>query len=59
MEAVRGEIADIYMSIVYLAHVLGIDPVQASSKKLEEMRLKYPADVARGKILKYSAYESK
>ena len=57
METVRGEIADIYKSIVYLTHVLGIDPVQASSQKLEEMRRKYPADAARGKILKYSAYE--
>lgn len=59
LEAVRGEIADIYKSLVYLAHVLGIDPVQASTQKLEEMRRKYPAEVSRGKNLKYSAYESK
>ena len=57
-EAVKGEIADIYKSLVYLAHVLEIDPIQAASQKLEEMEKKYPEQASRGKNLKYSAYKN-
>jgi NTP pyrophosphatase (non-canonical NTP hydrolase) len=57
LEEVRDEIGDVFRNLVYLSHKLGIDPVQAAHQKLEKMESKYPKDLSRGKILKYTAYE--
>jgi 8-oxo-dGTP diphosphatase len=56
-EAIQDEVADVFKAILYLAHKLNIDPIEASHQKLEKMGQKYPADKCRGKSLKYTAYE--
>lgn len=58
LQAVREEIADVFKIILYLSHKLGIDPVEATFQKLEKMAQKYPANMCRGKALKYTAYEA-
>ena len=57
LEDVRDEIGDAFRVLVYLSHKLGIDPIEAAHKKLEKLEKKYPADLCRGKALKYTAYE--
>src|SRR5437016_2375411 len=59
LQEVKDEIADVFKIIIYLAHKLGIDPIQATYQKLEKMNQKYPADACRGKALKYTTYEVK
>ncbi len=56
LESVKDEIADVFRIIVYLSHKLGIDPIEATYQKLQKMNAKYPAEVCRGKALKYTAY---
>jgi len=58
-EEVRDEIADVFKTLLYLSHKLGIDPLQASSDKLVKMEQKYPAEACRGKSLKYTHYLKK
>ena len=58
LEEVKDEIGDVFMMLVYLAHKLGIDPLEASQNKLVKIGQKYPADLSRGKILKYTAYRN-
>ena len=58
MQEVKDEIGDVFKIIVYLSYKLGIDPVQAAFEKLNKMEKKYPANVCKGKALKYTAYET-
>jgi NTP pyrophosphatase (non-canonical NTP hydrolase) len=57
LKEAEEEIADVFISIVYLAHKLGIDPVEAAGKKLKKIAEKYPVEKSRGKNLKYTAYQ--
>jgi 8-oxo-dGTP diphosphatase len=54
---VRDEIADVFKAVLYLAHKLKIDPIQAAFDKFEKMKKRYPVEASRGKCLKYTAYE--
>ncbi|MCI5052768.1 MAG: nucleotide pyrophosphohydrolase [Simkaniaceae bacterium] len=56
MQELREEIGDVFRNIVYLAHTLGIDPIEASFEKLEAMEEKYPAEASRGRIDKWTTY---
>jgi 8-oxo-dGTP diphosphatase len=56
LEEVKDEIGDVFIMLVCLAHKLGIDPIEASQSKLVKIGQKYPADLSRGKNLKYTAY---
>lgn len=42
LQAVKEEIGDVMMVLMHLSHTLGIDPVQAASEKLADIRKKYP-----------------
>jgi len=53
---VREEIADVMIFLTGLADKLGIDPLAAAKEKIEKNRRKYPADVVKGKALKYTEY---
>jgi len=57
LEEIKDELGDVFSVLIYLAHKLGIDPIQATHRKLEKIRKKYPAELCRGKCLKYTAYE--
>jgi dCTP diphosphatase len=42
LEEVRGEIADVFQLLVHLSCTLGIDPIEATHKKLAKLERKYP-----------------
>jgi NTP pyrophosphatase (non-canonical NTP hydrolase) len=46
---VRDEIGDILIYLTNLAEKLCIDPVQAAHDKIEKNRIKYPAEIVKGK----------
>lgn len=52
-QRVREELADVLTYCYLLADRIGADPQQIILEKLEETRLKYPADRARGRSAKY------
>jgi NTP pyrophosphatase (non-canonical NTP hydrolase) len=56
VDQVRDEIGDVLIYLVMLADSLGIDPVEAAFQKLEKNRENYPADLVRGKSLKWREY---
>lgn len=53
-ERVRDELADVLVYCLRLADVLGVDLDQAVWTKLGKNAAKYPADLARGKAVKYT-----
>lgn len=55
---VRDEIADVFKAVLYLAHKLKIDPIQAAYDKFEKMKKRYPVEASKGKSLKYTEYEN-
>lgn len=56
MAEVQEEIGDVLIYLVRLADLLGIDPLQAATAKLERNRVKYPVHLAKGRADKYTAY---
>ena len=48
------EIGDVQIYLLLLATELGIDPLEAAAKKLEENRRKYPVEKAKGRSTKYT-----
>lgn len=52
-ERVREELADVLTYCVLLADRLNVDPDRLILDKLEQTRLKYPVDKARGRSTKY------
>ena len=53
-EKASAEIADVLIYLVRLADVLGIDPLEAAQRKVEQNRKRYPVAKARGRADKYS-----
>jgi len=56
-EAVRLELADIFIYLVRLADKLGIDLLEAARGKMVLNELKYPAQRVRGSAQRASEYE--
>ena len=56
LELISKEIADVQIYLIRLAERLGVDILAASASKLEENRLRYPADRVRGSAKKYTEY---
>ena len=54
LEQVRNEMADVLIYLVRIADKLGVDLLEASSKKLEVNAKKYPVEKARGSAKKYT-----
>lgn len=50
---VQSELADVLTYAYLLADRLGVDPDAIVAEKLEETRVKYPVEKARGRSLKY------
>ena len=57
MQSIKNELSDIMIYSLNFANKLDIDMSEAIRKKIEENNRKYPADLARGKADKYTAYE--
>jgi NTP pyrophosphatase (non-canonical NTP hydrolase) len=56
LEAVRHEIADVFVYLILLADKLGVDLMAAAAEKIAINARKYPADTVRGKAAKYDEY---
>jgi dCTP diphosphatase len=52
--AVDEEIGDVALCLLNLADKLGIDPLDAASRKLEQNKAKYPVHKAKGRADKYT-----
>ena len=55
--ALKKEMADVMIYLLFMAHDLGIDLEQAVLDKLEENARKYPVEQAKGRSDKYTAYQ--
>lgn len=51
---IREELADVFIYSLYLADVIGLDPVEIIRDKIRVNRAKYPADASRGNARKYT-----
>jgi NTP pyrophosphatase (non-canonical NTP hydrolase) len=56
LQAVRHEMADVFVYLVLLADKLGVDLFAAAAEKIAINAGKYPADAVRGKATKYDKY---
>jgi dCTP diphosphatase len=56
LQAVRHEMADVFVYLVLLADKLGVDLLAAAAEKIALNAAKYPADTVRGKSAKYDKY---
>lgn len=52
--AVAAEMADVFIYLARLADLLDVDLLSAASRKIQENREKYPANLARGRSDKYT-----
>ena len=53
-QAVKDELADIFIYTISLADKLGVDIVEAANNKVEHNAQKYPVSKSRGNAKKYS-----
>jgi len=56
-EAVGSELADVFIYLLRLADVIGIDLAEELKKKIAINEKRYPIDKAKGSAAKYTAYE--
>lgn len=56
-ESVGSEIADVFIYLLRLSDITGIDLAEELKKKLAINEERYPADKAKGSAAKYTAYE--
>jgi len=56
-ESVSSEIADVFIYLLRLSDITGIDLAEELKKKLAINEERYPADKAKGSAAKYTAYE--
>ena len=54
LEAVSDEIADVYVYLLDLCDVLGLDLIDITDKKMDKNALKYPVDKAKSNSIKYN-----
>lgn len=57
LDEVRDEIGDVFLVLLHLAHVLGIEPIEAAHDKLSKIGKKYPVEKCKGLSHKYTEYE--
>ncbi len=53
-ESISEEIADVLIYAIRLCEVLEVDPIEISNKKIDKNAIKYPVDISKGKIEKYT-----
>ena len=54
LQAVKHEIADVFLYLLTISRVLDIDILEAAAEKLALNEIKYPLDKARGDAKKYT-----
>lgn len=53
VEALGDEVADVFLYLVRLSDVLGLNIGQCALKKIKKNAVKYPVDLAKGNAKKY------
>jgi len=53
-EKVAEELADVLLYLLQIADKLGIDPLDAARRKMQRNAMKYPVELARGSMRKYT-----
>ena len=56
LDKVKQEIGDVMIFLTNLADKFGIDPLEAAREKIKVNRIKYPAELVKGKANKYTEY---
>ncbi len=56
-EALRQECADVLLYLLLIAEAAGFDLAQAAAEKIDINESRYPAEKARGRADKYTAYQ--
>ena len=51
---VEDEMADIYIYLLEMSDVLGVDLIEAAEKKMAKNEIKYPVEKAKGNAKKYT-----
>lgn len=59
LNEIRNEIGDVFLVLLHLAHVLGIDLNRAALDKLSEIAKKYPIALSKGRYDKYTEFNKK
>ncbi|MBS0619896.1 MAG: DUF1937 family protein [Verrucomicrobia bacterium] len=57
LSKIRDEIGDVFLNLLHLAEVLGIDLNQAAQHKLSEICKKYPVEQSKGRSDKYTEFD--
>ena len=55
-ENASKEMADIFIHLLSMSHDLGIDLVEAATKKLDESQARYPIEKSKGSSKKYTEF---
>lgn len=58
LSEIGDELADIMVYCLRLCSILGIEPIEMMTSKIEKNQLKYPVEKAKGNSSKYTAYEN-
>lgn len=56
LERVKEEMADVFLYLLRMSDVLGVDLIAAANSKIIKNNEKYPADKVRGSSKKYNEY---
>ncbi|MFJ4253940.1 nucleotide pyrophosphohydrolase [Microbacterium sp. NPDC090003] len=56
-EQVEAELADVVTYCIHLANKIGVDLDEIVLRKLESTKAKYPVDLAKGRMTKYTKLE--
>lgn len=56
LDEVEQELADVFLYLIRIADMLGVDLIQAAKRKIVINEQKYPADKVRSSARKYSEY---
>ena len=54
---IQDEVADMFIYLVRLADVMGIELLPAAFEKIEKNKVKYPAERVKGRADKYTEYD--
>ena len=57
LSEIGDELADVMVYCLRLCSILGLEPIEVMSQKIEKNRMKYPVSKSKGSSEKYTSYE--
>lgn len=54
LSEVKDELGDVFIYLIQICQVLGIDPIEAAEDKMRKNEKNYPVEKSRGSIKKYT-----